>query len=128
MSDNIAVWRKIKQGGVLTLSVAGVSSSDIDFVAVARVLPTSGREHQWLDHQIHPGPKTLTFAANTAYSVRIGVKFLGNSSENADISAEVSTAASAVVKTIEGDSKYTHRVKGKVGDPMRRATLILLTN
>lgn len=126
MSENLNQWFDIESGGELQLSVMGKTPTDTNFVVAVRILPTAGPEIIWPDHEVNPGPKSLVFAEDTSYAVRVAVKFLGATNERAVISAQAFDPIGSAIEDWWVDTKYQHEVFGKAGEPPKRATLFLI--
>ena len=125
MSTNVSTWIGVTGGSTLRFSVKGKKPTDLNFVADARVVPTSGAESQVPDHKLNPGPHKLSVRADTSYVVRLAVKFIGDATQRAVIAAELTDAAGKPLKNLEGETAYSFEVAGKAGQPIRRSTLVL---
>jgi len=126
MSQNLNQWSSVPANARFELSIRGKTGGDVNFVANARVIPTVGRDENWFDGQLNPGPETLRTDANVSYAIRVAVKFFGTNSETAVVEARVLDAQGKAVTDWWGEKSYTHSISGKIGDPPGRLTLILI--
>lgn len=120
--SNLFVKGKIPGGSKLVLSVVnGDGTADGSFDANARLVVSDGREEEWTDAEIHPGPKSKKLVSPKNYVWRVFVGFRSPAATTAVIKAEVLKPDGSVM-----GAKYVHTVSGKNGDEAR-ATIVAMT-
>lgn len=126
MSSKIGIWIGVVGDSRFQLSVNGKTSDDRNFISNARIVPDSGAERLLQDHQLNPGPKAIETKTDNGYAIRVAVKFIGDSSEHAIVTAKLLKPDGSAHPDDKGDAEYSCELSGKAGDPTRRCTLILL--
>jgi hypothetical protein len=117
---NLQIWNRVPDRSTFELAVTGDGpAAKQTFVASARLLVDNGAEEQWVDADLHPGPKTKRLASPRSYVVRIAVFFSGQAT--ATIQARILKPDGSVHA-----NPYTFAVSGKNGDT-QRATILIVT-
>jgi hypothetical protein len=121
---SVSVWIGVAGGSKLRISVRGKKSTDINFIADARVVPSSGAETLLPEHKLNPGPHAVTIREGISYAVRVAMKFLGETTQRAVVTAELHDAQGVTIPNLDGEAVYSFEVSGKQGQPIRRCTLV----
>lgn len=121
---SVSVWIGVGGGSALRISVKGKKNKDINFVADARVVPSTGAETLIPDQKLNPGPHSIAIKAGISYAVRVAVEFIGATTERAVVTGELLDPQGAPKPNLEGATTYSFEVSGKKGQPIRRCTLV----
>jgi hypothetical protein len=120
--SELMTWRRIPPGATLEVSLTPAAG---EFSATGQVFtfsPTNPPDQEWLDAEVHPGPKQFRIGKASDYIVDLLVTFVSPARTTATVSVSVIKSDG----TTYGRPR-TATLAGKNGDAPETVSIVLIT-